>query len=277
MRKIWIIITVFVFLLIPGKTFAFNTQAGFRIPQDEYEKLSLFYTPEYIATMSYDEYLYFQSLEIIPENIIRISKYYKVVTNNITKEVDREEITEREYEEYEVPENNRSYYFETAYQKMVLTLAHNSDTSNYFSYTGIWKTMPSVRSYDDIGGRFIGFNIVSGSQTGHQIYKKNGVINSVDYSWGGTNSQYFDNGYGISMNLVNDDITELQCTTSAAMTVDFYPAFVFGAYEHATDYITLSQAQDYTIGNGAGNVFIFGSTATGHYDGMNGISTYVTS
>ena len=278
MRKIWIFITAFVILLIPVKTFAFVTQSGLSIPDETYDKLSLFHTKEYITTMTYDEYMSFQSLNIVPENVIRISKYYKVVTNNLTKEVDRVEITEEEYEAYKVPTNNRSLYYETAYQKMILSFTHISDNANYFSYTGIWKAMPSNRSIDDIGARVIGFNIVSGSQFTRQIYTLNNTVYTTNYYYGGSESQYFTNGYGVSIDLVDSNsITTLECSTSANMTVNFYPAFIFGAYEHAVDTVTLNQAKDYTIGNGAGGVFVWGSTASGHYDGASGISTYITS
>ncbi len=265
-------------LLIPIKTFASSNDNSFIISEEDYQNLLLFYTPEYIDTMTYDEYMSFKSLEIIPENVVRISKYYKVVTNNITKEVDKEEISEEEYESYVVPENNRSLYYETAYQKMILSFMHNSDTSNYFSYTGIWKVMPSVRSYDDIGARIIGFNIVHGTQSTKQIYTLNGTNYSINYAYNSIYAQHFSNGYGVSMGLIgSDNITKLQLTTSASMSVDFYPAFIYGAYEHAIDTITLNQAKDYTLGLGDGSVFVWGSSASGHYDGMNGISTYITS
>ena len=277
MRKNWILIAALLILLIPVRTFASSIEGGREIPQKDYDLLLLFYTPEYIDTMTYDEYLSFMTLDINPENVTRISKYYKVVTNTLTNEVEKEEITEEEYEAYEVPAQTRSYYFETAYEKLVLSFAHNSNTSNHFSYTGIWKTMPSVRSYDDIGARTVGFEIVEGSQISKQIYKLNGTSHSINYSYNGNNSKYFDNGYGVSMNLVDSDVTALQCTTSASMIVNFYPAFIFGAYEHAINNVSLGTAKNYTLGAGAGNVFVWGSYASGHYDGMNGISTYVTS
>ena len=277
MRKVLVFIAALLILLIPTKTFAQTEQASFYIPESDYQTLLLFYTPEYISTMTYDEYMSFRSLDINPENVVRISKYYKVVTNNLTKEVDKQEISEEEYEAYDVTNQNRSYYFETAYQKMVLSFTHTSDTANFFSYTGIWKTMPSVRSYDDIGARIIGFSIVNGTQSTKQIYKLNGTTYTINYPYNGTYTKNFSNGYGVSMGLIGSNVTALQCTTSAAMTVNFYPAFIYGAYEHAIDKITLSKAKDYTLGYGAGDVFVWGSTASGHYDNMNGISTYITS
>ena len=273
-RKSLVFITAMLILLIPVKAFA---SSDFYIPESDYELLLKFHTPEYIDTMDYDEYMSFKSLDINPESVVRISKFYKVVTNYLTKEVDKQEISEEEYEAYEVTEQGRSYYFETAYEKLVLSFSHTSDTTNYFSYTGIWKVMPSVRSYDDIGIRVIGFSIDSGSRVSRQIYKLNGSNIYINYPYNSMYVKTSGNGYGVSMGLIGSNVTALQCTTSGTMTVDFYPAFIYGAYEHAIDTITLNTAKNYTIGLGAGDVFVWGTNASGHYDNMNGISTYITS
>jgi hypothetical protein len=273
-RKIWFFIAALVITLIPITTFA-SVDRNFIIPEDDYNLLLLFYTPEYISTMTYDEYLSFMSMDIDPEKVERVSKYYKVVTNYLTHEVEKEEVTEAEYEAYEVPVQDRSLFYETGYEKLVLSFTHISDTSNYVSYTGIWKVIPSVRSYDNIGIRVTGFSVDAGSQITKQIYKMNGTNYSINYPYGGINSQYFADGYGVSMGLIGSTVTALQCTTSASLTVDSYPAYVFGAYEHAVDTITLNDAKDYYLGPGSGNVFIFGDDAAGHYDGMLGLYTYI--
>ena len=262
-------------MLIPFRVFA---NQDFKISEEDYEKLLLFYTPEYIETMDYNEYNSFRSKNIDPEHVTKTNKFFRIVTNKVTGDIQKEEITEDEYNLAEINKpTDRDVYYEISYEKIVLTLMHLNSFSNFFSYTGIWKVLPSVRSYDNIGARTIGFNIVEGTQITKQIFKYNGNTTHIDYPYNGIHSKYFDDGYGVSVGLVGSGVTDIQVTTSASMTVDFYPATIYGAYEHAIDIITLSTAKNYTIGYGYGDVFIFGGNVGSHYDGMTGLHQDVLS
>ncbi len=270
MRKVWIFITALVVLLVPVKTLASSNQ-DFKITDNDYEVLSLFYTPEYISGMTYEEYMDFKAKNINPENVLRTSKYYRVVINHLTNEVEETEITEEEYENAEVPEPDRSYVYETTYKRLALTIDHESDISNFFSLTNTWKMLPSTRSYDDIGVRYVGFDIISGSQIAKQFYTYNGTNYYINYPYGGINSQYFNNGFGVSMGLFGGDITKLQLSISGSLVVTSYPATLYASYQHAIDTITLSTAKSYTIGTGMGYVFVFNNGVGIHYDGMSGV------
>ena len=148
----------------------------------------------------------------------------------------------------------------------------NSPAASTEPTTGIWKGIPSTRSYDVIGIRGFDFEFRNGSQNGEQIYVLNNQYTTIDYAWDGTNIRRHDNGFGISMNIVNSNITALQLTVECDVkATSNYPA-VYGSYQHAVQSLSLADSQNYTLsGEGLGNVFVFPYSISQKYDGMSGV------
>ena len=101
----------------------------------------------------------------------------------------------------------------------------------------------------------------------------NGEYTIIDYTWNGTNIKKHDNGFGISMNIVNSDITHLQATVECDVKPTVTHPTVYTSYQHAVASVTLAQSQNYTLGgSGLGSVFVFPYSIAQKYDGMSGIS-----
>lgn len=115
--------------------------------------------------------------------------------------------------------------------------------------------------------------VTEGTQEGIQAYiYTNGSVGYVNYSNNGTNMVKADNGFGISMNLV-DAAKTYECTIEATVTATTEWATVYGSYQHAATNVTLAQSKSYTIShNGYGKVINFATAVQNDYDGMQGVS-----
>ena len=83
------------------------------------------------------------------------------------------------------------------------------------------------------------------------------IYNFVDYSYNGTNIRKADNGFGISMNLVNG-ASYFETDISANVRATSSAATAYGTYQHALTDVSLSASQSYTIShNGFGDVLNF--------------------
>lgn len=135
-----------------------------------------------------------------------------------------------------------------------------------------WLVTPATTSFDVTAMRIDGGYVVDGTQDGTQVYWKDGEYGHVTYSWNGTNIRKFDNGFGISMNLVND-ASYFETDISANLKVTTSNAEAFGTYQHAVTNVSLDQSQSYTIShNGLGGVLNFTNSVYNYYDRMTGVS-----
>ena len=167
--------------------------------------------------------------------------------------------------------NSGGKQMETTAKKFTLSLAGGS-TWNHVVTTATWKTLPTTRSYDVIGFRGFNFSVRNGSQIGQQIYIENGQYKYIDYDVDSNNTKSFDNGFGISMNIVNNTITFLQTTAECEIKTTGVNPAIHSAYEHAIKDVTLAQSQSYTLGaSGMGGVYVFPSNIVPYYDAMDGL------
>ena len=101
----------------------------------------------------------------------------------------------------------------------------------------------------------------------------NGTYTTIDYSWNGTNIKKFDNGFGISMNIVNSDITSLQLLLDCDVSPTITSPDITASYQHAQQDLSLANSQNYTLGGaGLGGVFVFPYSIAQKYDGMSGVT-----
>ena len=80
-------------------------------------------------------------------------------------------------------------------------------------------------------------NIRDWSQSGRQTYGSYGNYSLVEYSNNGTNMVKKENGFGISMNLV-DAATEFQLDIEAIVKSTSKWATVYASYQHAATNVT---------------------------------------
>ncbi|MEG0775829.1 hypothetical protein [Clostridium sp.] len=159
-------------------------------------------------------------------------------------------------------------FLETNYKRITLMAMDLNNNDFLVNFTAQWKGMPVRRSFDVIALRFYDVVMYNGTQFGKQYFTRtNGSQDTVNYSYQGTNMVLKDNGYGISMNLVDDSINALELFTSVKTRIVGASPIIYGAYEHAVDNVTLADSQNYDLSsNGMGYVINFWPTVYDHYD-----------
>ena len=160
---------------------------------------------------------------------------------------------------------------ETSYKRITIIASHiNNNLYSMLLYTQ-WLIVPATQSYDVTAMRGEHATFVNGTQEGVQTYYKNGAYNYINYSTNGTNIVKNSNGFGISMNLVND-ASYYETELTANVTADDQYATVYGTYQHAVRNVTLDQSKAYTIShNGYGDVVNFVVSVQDFYDRMQGV------
>lgn len=244
------------------------------ISESDYQDFSKIHTDAYIMTMTQEKY---NELKTFDYDTVRSNtKYIETGYNQNLGIYTSRELTEAEYNNINPssPPRTRttgSDMIETAYKKLTLSLTDSGSLTNC-TVTCTWKIIPATRSFDVNGLRLQGYGMVAGAQNGHQIYYTNGSYQSVSYASNGTNIKILSNGFGISMNLVNNSITYLQSTTESSLIPGTGTKAVYGTYQHSTADLTLAQSRNYTIGvAGLGGVFVYPYSISQHYDNMNGV------
>lgn len=161
---------------------------------------------------------------------------------------------------------------ETSYKRITIIDNYiNNNSHDVMVYTQ-WLVTPATKSFDVTAMRIDGGTVVEGTQDGTQLYWKDGAYDWVNYSYNGTNIRKTDNGFGISMNLVNG-ASYFETDISANVISTSQNAVAYGAYQHAVTDVTLDQSQSYTIShNGLGRVINFTNSVYNLYDGMAGVS-----
>lgn len=267
-------------MLYPNLTYAseYINDLGVAISEEDYNNLRKIYTEKYISVLDENEYSRIKNLNLDYDNAQTTVNYVKTEINNVTGEVSETYITEEEYEATQINPQTRATVYETAYKRISLVFLKEGNSNAYFSFTTLWKYLPTTRSFDVIGARLSNMSKVNGTQQGKQIYTLNGTTDYVQYNFNGTNINNFSNGFGISMNLVNSDVTYLECTIDGSLSINAYPAGIFTSYQHATSDVTLAQSKSYTIGAGLGSVFVFSDDNIAEkYDAMQGTYDYFSS
>lgn len=274
--KLIFIALVGVFTIFPIFTFAesITNINGIVISEEEYNNFIKIHTHEYIMTMNEEKYEKLKGLDY--SNIEKSTKYIATTYNPSLNLTTERELTKEEYESFSnegvTPRlNDGGAYYETTAKELVMALIGGT-TWNYVTLSATWKYIPTTRSFDVIGFRGYGFEFRDGSQIGDQIYVLDGNYTVIDYAWNGTNIKRADNGFGISMNIVNSDIQALQLIIECDISpTENYPA-IYGSYQHAVSNVSLADSQNYTIGGGGlGSVFIYPYSIVEKYDGMSGV------
>lgn len=240
------------------------------ISEEDYNRLKLVYSDARISVMSEEEKQ--EKLQYDLENAIKSNKFYKGISYN-NGSYTWTEIPKAEYDSVNPDVVPASTSYETNYKSVSISATYFSGYYDICLYAA-WKIMPSARSYDVIGLRFYNVALVSGSHYGHQFYKKIGEsnYNTITYAHNGTNIYHQDQGFGISMNLVNDNINALELEIGVIGMVSSSNPHVYGSYQHAVDDVTLTQSKYYTISAaGYGKVINFYPNIQHMYDGMDGV------
>lgn len=279
MKKYFLLIGLAVVLLYPNKAFALDyiNDLGVAISQEDYNNLRQIYSDKYISVLDEEQYNQIKEMNLDFSDVQKTIKYIKTEHNQITGEVTETFLTETEYEQAQEIPQTRATIVATSYKHTELSLARVGEDNAYFTYSAVWKIMPVVRSFDVIGVRFSNMSKINGTQQGKQVYVLNGVTDYVQYNFNGTNINNFSNGFGISMNLLNSDVTYLECTIDGSTTLNAMPAGLFTSYQHAIEDVTLATSKNYTLGVGLGDVFVFNNNIATKYDGMAGTYDYFSS
>lgn len=255
---------------------------GIEITESEYNNFIKVHSHEYIMTMNEDQYEKLLSLDY--DNVVTSTKYIATTYNPSLMLTTETELTEQEYENFIVPEagmeypnnpnlNSTGVSYETTAKELIMSYCGGLNW-DYVTLTASWKYVPTTRVFDVIGFRGDGFTFRNGSQTGSQMYiDGNNDYQSIYYSWNGTNIKKFDDGFGISMNLVNGTIQSMVLDVACDVKATVTHPVILGAYEHAVNSsVTLADSQNYTLGGaGLGSVFVYPYSISSKYDGMSGV------
>jgi len=267
----FVLISVIFFPVISNAESITNNN-GIIISEQEYNDFLKIYSSDYIMNMSVEKYNKLKDLNF--DDITTTTKYVESTYNPNLRITTEREITESEYNNYNTVMpllDSGAASHETQAKKLVLAILGGT-TWSYATIEVTWKGIPSNRSFDVIGFRGYGFEFGEGTQGGEQIYTLNGNYTIIDYAWNGTNIKKFDDGFGISMNIVNSDITSLQLMLDCNISPTIAHPTIYASYQHAQLNLSLADSQNYTLGGaGLGNVFVFPYSIAQKYDGMTGV------
>lgn len=246
---------------------------GILISENEYNDFLKIYDNEYIMNMSEEKYNKLKTLDF--SDITTSTKYIETTYNQSLQLTTEREITEEEFNEFEAVSpllDDGAASYETTKKKLVLSIVGGT-TWNWAMVAATWKVIPSNRSYDLIGFYGYGFDFSNGTQIGEQVYVLDGNYTTISYAWNGTNIKRHSNGFGISMNVVNSDITYLQFIAECDVRANIDHPTLYASYQHAQKNLSLADSQNYTLGGaGLGSVFVFPYSISQKYDAMSGVS-----
>lgn len=279
LKKYIVLFVLTILLSIPvsvsGSESNITNNNGVVISATDYAKIRKLYSEAYVQTMTPAEYYRIMTLGINFDGISPIIKYIKTEYNNVDNTTTHTEVTKEEFDSFEPEEPTKATVIETSYKRLQLILIDANYGSAFFTFSALWKVMPQVRSFDVIGARMSNLTVVNGTQQGKQMYKLNGEHDFVQYSFNGTNIKNLSNGFGISMNLLNSNVTELECNIDASMYTSGTTSVLFASYQHATSDISLATSQSYILqAAGLGDVFSFSNNNHQYFDGMQGTWDY---
>ena len=235
MKKFFMLLLVTVFAFNVTKVAAeeifYENDKGVTFTKEEYDYISYMFWDGYQDVMTqadYDKY--------IDYDLINSTKKGKVV--------------------YE-PVDTRATYIEDRASRLEISYACDSDC--FVSVTYTWKVNPTVRSYDVMGAYLYNTELKNTPSTS--------ILSNQGRQFFG-NYRYFDNGFGISMQLP-------QYASDLKVNQNFRveeQGTVYASYQHAMRNISLANSENYTLSrSGYGGVFEFAGVAANTYDRMNGV------
>ncbi len=214
------------------------------------------------------------------EVVSETSKYYKTVTyyNSLDKysimnsgTPVRSETTEITKEEYDMASDSgystsASTTIEVSYKNMTSYILSNG---SYYRYKNlmVWKSIPSLRSYDIIGIGFPASVKLHGNPILEQEYCTYDATCSTSTA---SYKQVFANGAGATFKLASGNLTSLSIrfyfdvekNTTATIT----DQDAFSDYAHATSAVLLPTAMQYSVVCNSG--IVLSSAAKSYYDSM---------
>ena len=253
-------------------TLCLITNVKASISDEDYARLREIFSEYRLSIMSDEE------LERLANGELKVQEKLYQWTESINGTMTYVEVDPDLYVEIN-PENSVSNYstsigttyYESNYKR--IQIIDNYITNNLHSvmvYTQ-WLVTPATKSFDVTAMRFEDATIVEGTQDGTQTYWANGEYDFITYSPNGTNIRKQSNGFGISMNLVND-ASYFETDISANIRATGGAATVYGTYQHAVTNVTLEQSHSYNIShNGFGSVLNFATGVQNYYDRMQGV------
>ena len=273
-QSIFTLILILLIVPVCANAETITNNNGLVLTEQEYNDFLKIYDSQYIMNMTEEKYNKLKELDF--SDVTKATKYVETVYNPNLRLTTEKEITESEFENFTVANNNSRLAdgeaaYETQVKRIELTVVGGTTWNHAVSIT-TWKGIPSVRSFDVYGFRGYGFDFNQSSQVGEQIYILNDEYTVIDYAWNGTNIQKHDNGFGISMNIVNSDISFLQLVLECTITPTIANPTIYASYQHAQTDVSLATSQNYTLGGaGLGSVFVFPYSTAQKYDGMGGV------
>lgn len=178
--------------------------------------------------------------------------YYK--TTYIDNEYIISKISKEEYDSVDLV-SVLSSTVETEYKKMYINSSGNSVILNIE-----WKKTPKYKSYDVMAlmSNDVSFN--TNTIFGEQKAILSNGNSLVNYNKTTQNTKLFNNGIGISMNLVNDAIYY-----NLTLSVNYNGnGRIYGNYRHAQSNVSLNESQNYYLSNG--NIVFNNSSINNKYD-----------
>lgn len=256
-------------------TLCLITNVKASISDEDYARLREIFSEYRLSIMSEEE------LERLANGELNVQEKLYQWTESINGTMTYVEVDPNLYVEIN-PENSISNYstsigttyYESNYKRIQIIDSYVGNNVHYLKVYTQWLVTPATKSFDVTAMRVEDATVVEGTQDGVQTYWANGDYDFINYSPNGTNIRKQSNGFGISMNLVND-ASYFETDISADIIATGEDATVYGTYQHAVTNVTLEQSHSYNIShNGFGSVLNFATGVRGYYDGMQGV--YVT-
>ena len=253
-------------------TLCLITNVKASISDDDYARLREIFSEYRLSIMSDEE------LERLANGELKVQEKLYQWTESINGTMTYVEVDPDLYVEIN-PENSASNYstsigttyYESNYKRIQIIDSYVTNNLHYVMVYTQWLVTPATKSFDVTAMRVEDATVVEGTQDGTQTYWADGSYNSITYSPNGTNIRKQSNGFGISMNLVND-ASYFETDISADIKASNSNATVYGTYQHAVTNVTLEQSHSYNIShNGFGSVLNFATGVRGYYDGMQGV------
>ncbi len=254
------------FIILCTLCFVSNVKA--ETTEEDYNKLRSIFSDARISIMSDEE------KAIYTDNEVTVDKKLYKGTLTVNNTYIYEEIDPSLADDIVANSQISTYdaFYQTTYKQISLIDVALSNNGHQLTVYTQWLITPVTQSYDVTAMRVEDAYIVEGTQDGTQVYVKNGVVGYVNYSPNGTNIRKEDDGFGISMNLVNN-ATNYETDISANVVATSQYAKAYGTYQHAVTDVSLDESQSYTIShNGFGDVVNFATGVQNLYDRMNGVS-----
>ncbi len=211
------------------------------------------------------------------QKLTETTKYYKTVTKNDgisnissngnNNSTQTYEISKDEYDKADLITNglNGSGTTETTYKKLTTTIFSNNSKYRYMTEL-VWKTMPSVRSYDVIAiGHLSNVTYYSSRYFSQYYCKTDGECRTLTTYY----PQNYSTGIGATFKVPDGNLSTLKQTLyfdvskNTAGTINYQAAY--GDYAHSTQTVSLSQAQNYSVTTSG---IVFNNSVVNYFDNI---------